>query len=663
MPELGRNRISELSEQEKNNLIVEIGETTTLELNEFQGAFTEAEDAYNYLAGEQFTSEEKEWFRTNDRPVRAFNLIFPRINQLLGDFLLTNQKRKVYSLSGGNAQIAELIQKLLDQLYSTHEVRSELVMTALGGLTKFGYAYPRVSNEKKIDGSLVVGNVNEFEVMFDSRSQHPFLDDARYVIRFRKLDPDDIVNAWSEHRTELKRVFGLMNNNDERLAYQETLTNREQKLHYSSDMLDRFEGKYTVIEFHKMLWKRRPVFTDLLTGDSQVWPEDLSEEKKEFFLRLHPVHKISERMVRIKQITTVIPAIKYMLEHYDAPLQDGKHDIIKFTFYPYGKKAIKDFGVYKNMKDPQDGFNEFNNKKDDVLLKLANPGHTYRPDLLENAEDVELYGSRPGQDYKVKPAATSLDQAIRTNDWGNPEAALRLVQDSSDLIDKVSGMASNFLFGQTQTSNENATLFAQRVQQTQQAFQIGYTQWARFNQRLDNKSIKLMQLYYTEEKAMMITTPFNADPQRLIINQRIGQFVVNDIGVDEFESVVDDTNSTPTMRLLRFQLKTQLLDQLARWYGPAIAQAIPIDWYLQDAIDLGDVQPLIESIQALMQSQGASAEEEAAIGRVQQIADAAQQQMSLQQQANQIVEQGQVERNGRGQPAGRNNGNGTLVGR
>ena len=636
MPELGKNLIDTITAEQKGNLIVEIADTVSLELTEFNTFFTQMEDGYNYLGGEQIAPDKKEWFISQDRPAKVYNLLLPRFNSIMGDFLLNQQKRRVFALPGGDPAMATLRQKMLDQLYSDKEVKWELTATALAGLLCSGYTQVCVENERNIEGEIVIKNRNEFEIMFDSRSTHPFLDDAAYMIRFQKKDPTDIINIWKEHRTKLKELFGVRTKRDENELWMQSLGLRERGLAVNKTFFDRSEGKYTVVEYHKWVWEEIQIFTDLITGVTEPIPPGLPRERLEAFLKLHPVHKLSDRRVRLKQVTTVIPGLHFMLEHYRPALQDGTFDIQKYSFYPYGKRAIKDFGVFKSSQDILDGFNENKNNEATILKRAASPGFKYKPTSLENPEDVELYGSKPDINFMVK-AGVRLDDAVKQNDPPpNPTALSNLVAEDVELMDRVMGVAANF-GGQTQTKQENASLFAQRIQQTQQGFQIGYSQYARHNQRLDNKALRLQQLYYTTERTVMITTPGNAKPETFILNMGLGDQVINDFTQGRFESIVDEQNSTPTMRLVRFQLKSELIDRLSQLFGPAIVGAIPWDWYLGEAVDMGDLTPLIRGIEGLVEGQGEQGEKDQAFEEITQLFAAAKEQLEIRKLAGERV--------------------------
>ena len=635
MAELGKNMIDTIDNTRKNNLLAEISDTVHTELREFSGKFNKYEDGYNYLGGDQIDKGVKEWFISQDRPAKVYNLLLPRFNSIFGDFLLSRQRRRVFALPGGNAKMATLRQKMLDQLYNRDEVRWEMTATAMAGLLHGGFAQASVENLRNIEGEVHCRNRNEFEILYDSRCLHPMLDDAAYMIRFRKISPVDIKNMWREHKTKLGELFGIREKRDENVDWLSQLGPREQQFAVNKVFFDRANGKYLVVEFHKWVWEEATVFTDLLTGITEVVPPGLPKDRLDQFLKLHPVHRLSERVIKMKEITTIVPGIWFMLEHYRPALQDDTFDIQKFSFYPYGKRAIDDFGLFENTRDILDGHNENKNNESTVMKRGASPGFKFKPTALENPEDMELYSSKPDINLAVKQGFR-LDEAVKQNDPPpNLQAMKNLVQEDVELLDRVMGVSANF-GGQTQTKQENASLFAQRVQQTQQTFQIGYSQYARFQQRMDNKCLKLMQLYYTTERTVVITSPGLQEPETFILNMKTANGVVNDFAKGEYQSIVDEQNATPTMRLVRFQLKSEIIDKLVVLFGEGIGAAIPMDWWLGEAIDVGDVQPLIDGINGFIGNQADAAQKAGAMLEVQELLAAAQQQLDLKAKAKEI---------------------------
>ena len=173
----------------------------------FKSVYDQIEEAYNYLAGNQYTETQKKWFEQQRRPYNVFNLIFPTFNTVFGDFLASLLQQKIYPHEGGTPETAEAINKIIDNITINTEYKDEIAKTTLAGLCKYGVSYPRFSNERQIDGSIVIGNVDEFEVIFDSRARHYFCDDGQYMARTRWMDTAQILNAWPNHK---RKLIGLL---------------------------------------------------------------------------------------------------------------------------------------------------------------------------------------------------------------------------------------------------------------------------------------------------------------------------------------------------------------------------------------------------------------------------------------------------------------------
>ncbi|MFQ5433612.1 MAG: hypothetical protein ACE5FD_01940, partial [Anaerolineae bacterium] len=159
------------------------------------------------LAGEQFDKAQLKWFEQVRRPARVFNLIFPLFNSILGDFLLNDDKIRVYPLPGGDAQVAASFEDLLDHTNMQNDARSRLAEFALCGCVKMGFMFPRFSNEQELDGSLVFDGIDEFEVLFDSAATNYFLDDAEYMARSRWLSKRQILYHFSHLKKELEPLL------------------------------------------------------------------------------------------------------------------------------------------------------------------------------------------------------------------------------------------------------------------------------------------------------------------------------------------------------------------------------------------------------------------------------------------------------------------------
>lgn len=574
-----------------------------LEAPVWRTQYDEIEDGYNYLAGEQYTPTTKEWYKSQRRPTRPFNLVFPIFNQVMGDFILNDNKIRVYPKPGGTSKIAHHFENILDQYNFDNDSTQFLAKVGLAGLNKVGVGYPRWSDELDIAGSLVIDEVDEFEMIHDSRATKDGADDAMYWFRSRMLTKGQIMYEWSHHRDMLKEALhdrdqeGYWGVIDEYMTLQIN----------HPDFINEIEGKYRILEFHEIIYETAEVITDMHTGYAEIW--SLEGKKADLYLKAHPDSRITKRRSKVKKIHNIIPALNFLLDSGDADIQDGKPDYITFNAYNYGKRTIKNFGIFKNAKEPQDDFNEWRNTLADLINKAADPGHTFRPDALENPEDVKLYGRSRGVNFMIKPGHRDLKNIIIQNKIPTiPFGPDQMSQEAAELLMKITGVTANFM-GTSETRNEPASLFAQRVQQAKVALVVIYNNWQRFKRRLYQKSIRIVQEHITHEQVFFINNPKTFEQDEIIVNQRIADAIVNDLSQGRYGVVADDMENNPGAKSLRFIQKTEVIETVTSLFGGAIVNPAAIsailDWWLSDS-DLGDIDKFIEAFSKAIQQEAAA---------------------------------------------------------
>ncbi len=582
--------------------------------------FKEMQTGYEYLAGNHYEEPQKEWYKSLRRPTRVFNLIFPLFNQVLGDFLLNDQKMKVYAKPGGTNEIAALFEDQLDHINTQSDYKSMLADGMLSGLVKVGYFFPRFSNETTIQGSIQIGVVDEFEIMFDSRCSNYFLDDAEYIIRSKWMRPEQIYHLWPNHRSQLENFIGDLKNLESNFVWDNTTVTDP---FLNVDFINEKEGRYRVIEFHHLVSEMTEVAFDVETGDSTIYPS-LTPKKQKLFQLVNPNTKIIQRQDWIKRVTTFIPGLFFQLDHVKSDIQDRSHDIIPFFSYHYGIRTINNMGMFKNAKDPQDDFNSWKNQSNTIINKTVDPGWIYKPDALQNPAEVELYGSMPGFSPKVN-YEYDLDQAIQLNQtpvlpFGPDQMAL----EAADFLQKVTGVTPNIM-GQTQTKQENASLFAQRVRQARTALSVITHNFSRSKVRIYNKVILLMQENYTIDHFWQISKPDEDRADEMIR-------AMNDFKVGRYEIFPDDQERNPNAKAVRFMQKSEVVNIVLQMFpqgsiDPNLIVQI-MAWWLDES-DLGDIDKLIQAFVQSTQGQTDAALQADASGQLQSLFALAQQKIDL----------------------------------
>lgn len=587
---------------EETQRIVSISQRWLLEYRRFAEHFEQIRKGYYYLAGEQYTKEELLWYEKVRRPARVFNLIFPLFNQILGDMLLNDQKIRVYPLPGGTAEMAQVFEDLIDHANMQNDARSVLMKYALAGIVKQGFIFPRFSAERELDGSLVFSDVDEFEIIYDSAAQDYFLDDAEYIARSRWMSKKQLIWAFPHKRREFEQ--SLIDREQQNFYARDDISEKYSYIYDDINLINIREGKYRVIEWHEKKFEEVEIVV-MPDGQTAIWT--LEGKKADLFRRLHPEARFIRRYDEVKTITTIIPALNIFIEEKRADIQDRTFDFIPFSAYNYGKRAMENFGIFKNSVGPQDDFNEWQNQQNALIRKAIDPGKTYKPVALENPQDVEGYGSGPGVNYKVKPEY-DIDKVIRDNEIPKlPFAPAQLSEARGELLQRIIGVTPNMM-GVNDTKTENASLFAQRVQRGQVALQVIFNNFNRSKRRLYNKIIRIMQENYTTEKFFLITAKMKDSIEQRNLVQLYGANILNDIRVGRYEVMADDMQQNPTARHLRFLQKGEVVQTvLAMFSGvplPAQAISLILNWWLDES-DLGDVDKFIAAFTQVIQAQEA----------------------------------------------------------
>jgi len=589
----------------------------------WQPQFDAYEKGYNYLMGDQYSPEEKAWYQSQRRPVNVWNIVFPVFNRILGDFLLNQQKIRTYAKAGGTARQASLLEQVIETININTEFKDEMAATILAGLVKRGYIHGRYSNEHNLDGSIVITNTDEFELMFDSRSIDYFADDGMYMIRFKWATVSQILARWSQHRKALEKIMIDKEASD----FWEATDEFDMAMLSHKNFADEKNGRYRIIEFHHRVWKPAEIAYNPETDDSEVLT--LEGKKRELFIKSNPGYEIVETdNAEMIQIDEVIPGLSFFLDRKDADIQDRHFDYIPYTPYPYGKKSIKHFGVFANAIGPQNEFNDLRNQMLNIINKAASNAVAVKPQSIRNWIQMKNHGHEPGFFIEVKEGANIQDVYKRYDSAKNPLAEKDLAETAYNLLHKIIGITEN-LRGETQTKGESGSLFFQRVREAQKAFVPVDRAQKRTTTRLFNRVIKLFQKHYSQERTFTILNPWKGSSQDIILNMQVGLQIMNDVRTGEYYVFPTNEEINSTLRAMKFLQKTEIVKLTNEMVGPS---GINFRWWLENA-DFEDIEAFIQSIeqaqQMAMQSQGS----EAQAGQMSQMMQLAQQRLAIEGQA------------------------------
>ena len=574
--------------------------------------YEEMERGYDLLMGNHYTDAQISYYKKLKRPTNVWNIFLPVFNHVCGEFIVTKNRMKAYGFWGGTPAIAKIYDKICRYIQIQSDYKLTMLKTYVEGLIKRGWSTIEFNNHRELEGSCNVYHIPNNEMMFDSRAQEILGMDGKFQIRTKWMDSPTILNTWPQWKSELKPI--LMDETESRFL---ATDNPDMSTWRSSEFVDMANGQYRVIEFQWRDYRDADVLINPMNGDREIL--QLDEAKRQLVMKAMPQWRIVRgRNVPVVMKTYVIPGISKFLDETENEIQDGMFNYFPFSAYAaYAPNFREHFALTRNGIGPQLDFNDRKNRELDVLNKQANTGIVVKPSAIENWKMIKNRTSQPGLEIEVKTGHNTRDVFQRIDPIKMPSAESQLATESFTLFHKIMSITEN-LQGQTQTAQENASLYAQRLQQAQKALLPINLHFQSMEDALWNRGIKLIQRFYTAQKTFPIVGA--KDVELLIINeQKENGTILNDITVGKYAIVPSTEATNPTIQQARFLMKQELVNSIAKLFGnEAAAIAIDPEWWLED-VDLGDLSGMIARLKQVQSFMANGMQRAQAMAEVQSI--------------------------------------------
>ncbi len=160
----------------------------------YQNWRTQAQTAWQFYDGEQWTAEEQDKLQQNGQPPIVINKIAPKVDNIAGSEV-AGRTRIIYRSRSGDAQEEETARNLSDLALFVAERNDQAVELSqvfrAGMVTGLGWL--DVGVQQADEGVQVFNRAeNELDVVFDPHSRLADLSDARFVARERWLDEEQL---------------------------------------------------------------------------------------------------------------------------------------------------------------------------------------------------------------------------------------------------------------------------------------------------------------------------------------------------------------------------------------------------------------------------------------------------------------------------------------
>lgn len=555
-----------------------------------------ADREMEYVDGNQLNSEILEAQRKVGMPPAIEPLIGPAVEAVLGLEAKTRTDWRVTSDGVGGDDVADAINHKVNQAErqsGADKACSDAFKTQLC----VGVGWVEVSRESDpFRYPYRCEVVHRNEIFWDMLSKKHDLSDARYLVRRRWTDVEQVKLRFPQHAELIDRANGRWTDQFELSVDGGASTDMamawDQERGWSIEEQEWRDAEHSRVCLFEVWYRRWVSVTVIKTPDGRVVEYDKANE-------MHNDAIASGLIVPQRAIVSRMNLSFWMGPH---KLHDGKtpHQHNKFSYIPFwGHKEDRTgvpFGAVRGMVYLQDNVNSAISKirwglsaarTERTKGAVAYPDEVFRQMIARPDADIILdadHMARPGAKFEV------------FRDFQLNKQQYEMLADSRAGIERASGITAGFM-GQKGT----ATSGVQESTQIEQATQSLASLMDNFTQGRTLVGELLMSLIIEDmaDKAETVTIRGNAVvPDRVVqINQPAKdeltgvQFLTNDVQRTRLKVAMEDVPSTPSFRKQQSVSMAEAFKSLPAEYQPVV---LP---HLLALMDMPNKEEVLKSIQ------------------------------------------------------------------
>lgn len=408
----------------------------------------EADRAADYYDGRQLEPNIIAEMKARGQPVLIHNLVAPAINGVLG---LEAKTRTDWNLIADDESGLPVVEALNQELNEAARiaVADRACADAYAAQVKTGLGWVEINrNNDPFQYPYRINYIHRREIFWDWHSTRPDLGDARWLLRRKWLDEDELIMSFPQHEELIKAIatgFTGWDCFDEEgvLSYGESLQGAYTD-HISSSMpegewWDSERKRALTYEVYYRIWEKKPI---LKTMDGKVFVYD---KRNEMHNAAIAAGKVEVEVATFSKMRLAFFIGPHRVADLDSPHPHNKFPYVPFFGYREDRTNIP-YGMVRGMMPAQDEINHRRSKltrllnaklvikDDDALLDMSDNDmldELYRADGV-----VTLNSNRKNKDANAFRVSTETNIAAQQ---------FSVMQEAQKMIQDVAGIYSAFL--------------------------------------------------------------------------------------------------------------------------------------------------------------------------------------------------------------------------
>lgn len=497
----------------------------------------EAKEAFDLVAGTQWTQEDRDQMEANRKQAVVFNRIQPVIDAVSGAEITGRQKvtylpRQV-GASGPNEVLSDGADWIRDRCDAEQEESDAARDTFICGV---GWTETRMDYEEDADGKVVIERIDPLEITPDCTSRKANYADARRLRRDKPYSQDEFDELWPG-----ASPGGRMDD----LGKRPTVV--DPRVRYTNGDGDDDDGESIVVS--EWQWYEKEPFYRVAHPDTgevvHVAPEDyepMAAQAQSAGVELGGVRQVQRVYYRAFESGGQLlqPVERLQVHDFTYKAMTGKRDRNKGSFY----------GLVRSMSDPQKYANKTFSQILHIMNSNAKGGLMMEPsaavdqrqfeeswaktDAITWMADGALSGPNPKIKVKEPPAYPAAQDKVM-------ELSVVAIRDSTGVNQELLGLADR---------DQPGVLEHQRKQAAYGILAAFFDSFKRYRKMQGRLLLRMMQLFLPPNTLV-----------RIVGDDGTAQYVpmaLNDQTI-EFDVIVDDAPAGPNQKEITWQAIVQMM--------------------------------------------------------------------------------------------------------
>ena len=525
----------------------------------------EAKKCYDFVAGEQWSPEERQVMEDLMRPVTVFNRVAPIVDAIVGHETTNRQAVAYLPRQVGATQIAEVVSAaakwVRDECGADGE-ESDAFADAV--VTGEGWTDTRVEYDEDPDGRIVIERIDPREMDPDPAATKKNFQDARWVCRTRRMNRERAKDLWP------KGDFEPSNRQNDTGDPIDVIA--AAFYHLDGGAQGRVGAERDMVLIHDFQWweyetiyrvpgQQLAMIPGVLQALAQTMP-DLKPTETGLVTFTAEQWEAVKAVIPIKPIEQRKRAYKRMFWSGSSILEGPKPTPTGTCFSYHAITAKRDhqkhcwYGIVRGMRDPQLWSNKFMSLALEIIATSAKGGVFAEIDAFQDPRKAEDDYADPSKIVYVKSGALS---------GGKPKILPRPVSNAPPQMQELMMYANQSLndaagvnpavMGFSKELDVSGVLEQARRQAGLNLLSYLFDALRRYRKEQGRTLMVMIREYIPEGRLVKIDGAEGAKYAPLAFDK----------SVDEYDIVVDEAPTAPNVK----EQTWAALEALARMMGPA----------------------------------------------------------------------------------------------